>query len=81
MFALSYQKEYMYKRATKTTLPYMNKSVCNSIPIPLPPVEAQKMFGQSIAKSTSIKLSMLASLKKCESAFFSIQDRAFAGQL
>jgi type I restriction enzyme, S subunit len=81
MFALSYQKEYMYKRATKTTLPYMNKSVCNSIPVPLPPVEAQKTFGRLIAQSVAIKLSMRASLTKCESAFSSIQSRAFSGQL
>jgi type I restriction enzyme S subunit len=81
MFALSYQKEYMYKRATKTTLPYMNKSVCNSIPIPLPPVETQKTFGCLIAQSAAIKLSMRASLTKCESAFSSIQSRAFSGHL
>jgi type I restriction enzyme S subunit len=81
MFALSYQKEYMYKRATKTTLPYMNKSVCNSIPIALPPVEQQKKFGRLIVQSTSIKLSMLTNLTKCESAFSSLQSLAFSGQL
>jgi type I restriction enzyme S subunit len=81
MFALSCQKEYMYKRATKTALPYMNKSVCNSIPISLPPIEEQKIFGRLIAQSTSIKSNMLMNLLKYESAFSSLKSRAFSGQL
>lgn len=81
MFALSYQKKYMYKRATKTTLPYMNKSVCNSIPILLPPIEQQNQFGRLIDQSSSLRRSMFSSLAKIDAVFSSLQHRAFSGQL
>lgn len=41
-YALILQKPYMEKIATKTTIPYMNKVNCNSIPIPKPPINEQK---------------------------------------
>lgn len=44
MYALSFQKTYMLKMASSTTVPYMNKTVCNSIPIPVPPLELQNKF-------------------------------------
>ena len=41
MFALSLQKNYMIKMASSTTLPYINKTICNSIPIIPPPLKMQ----------------------------------------
>ncbi|WP_196723316.1 restriction endonuclease subunit S [Providencia rettgeri] len=48
-YFLSSQKPYMYTVASKTTIPYMNKSNCESIPILLPPLPEQ----QKIAKILS----------------------------
>ena len=36
-YALSAQKHYMESVASKTTIPYLNKTNCESIPVPLPP--------------------------------------------
>lgn len=44
MYALSLRKDYMIKMASSTTVPYMNKTVCNSIPIIIPPIEMQEKF-------------------------------------
>lgn len=44
MYALSLRKDYMIKMASSTTVPYMNKTVCNSIPIIIPPKEMQEKF-------------------------------------
>lgn len=59
MYALSLRKDYMIKRASSTTVPYMNKTVCNSIPIILPPKELQEKFSsiyKSIIKQVELKI-------------------------
>jgi type I restriction enzyme S subunit len=49
-FALSVQKRYMERIATKTAVPYLNKDNCNSIPIPLPPLPEQKAIASLLSK-------------------------------
>lgn len=49
LYALSIQKKYIDRIATKTAVPYMNKDNCNSIPLPIPPLPEQ----QKIAKILS----------------------------
>lgn len=44
MHCLSYQRGHMSSRASSTTIPYMNKAVCNGIPVFVPPLEIQKKF-------------------------------------
>jgi type I restriction enzyme, S subunit len=80
MYALSYQKGYMLKMATKTTVPYMNKSVCNSIPIQLPPVEAQKTFRARLDKILSVRQAFTRSSCLLDQLFCSLQNRAFRGE-
>lgn len=41
-YSLSSQKPYMDTVASKTTIPYMNKSNCESIPVLLPPLPEQR---------------------------------------
>jgi type I restriction enzyme S subunit len=41
-YALLYQKPYMEKMATKTSIPYLNKTNCNSTPIPHIDVDLQR---------------------------------------
>ena len=54
MYCLTYQKPYMNMHANFTTVAYMNKTTCNSIPIIVPPLELQQQFAdfvQQIDKS------------------------------
>lgn len=48
-YALSAQKHYMESVASKTTIPYLNKTNCESIPIPLPPLPEQKKIAQILS--------------------------------
>ncbi len=81
MYALSYQVNYMRRMATATTLPYMNKSVCNGIPIQLPPLSAQKIFADRYKALMEVRLTLLKSLGHFDSLFASLQHRAFTGEL
>lgn len=47
-YNLSCRKDYMYKMASSTTVPYMNKTICNNIPIMLPTIELQNQFAEII---------------------------------
>ncbi|SJN08921.1 Type I restriction-modification system, specificity subunit S [Halomonas citrativorans] len=48
-YALSAQKYYMESVASKTTIPYLNKANCESIPVPLPPLPEQKKIAQILS--------------------------------
>ena len=48
-YALYMQVPYMYKMATTTTIPYMNKSSCESIPVLLPPLEEQRKIAEILS--------------------------------
>jgi len=43
------QKPYMERIASKTTIPYMNKSNCESIPVSYPPLPEQKKIAQILS--------------------------------
>jgi type I restriction enzyme, S subunit len=57
-YALSIQTHYMSKVATTTTIPYMNKSSCESIPILLPPLIEQYRIA-SVLVAADIEISIL----------------------
>ena len=44
MYYLGYRKDYMEKQASSTTVLYMNKSICNSIPVIIPDLVLQEQF-------------------------------------
>ncbi|MBU2632865.1 restriction endonuclease subunit S [Patescibacteria group bacterium] len=46
MYSLINQKNYMENLATKTSVPYLNKTNCNSIPIAKPTIEEQRKIAQ-----------------------------------
>jgi len=85
MYALYVKKAYMYQIANITTVAYMNKSKCNSIPIPLPPLPIQQKtvtyldeISQKIEKIKQLQKEKLSSLKALKA---SILDQAFRGAL
>lgn len=81
MFALSLQKGYMYKTASTTTVPYMNKTICNSIPVFQPPLELQTQFAQIVEKTEALKAQYQQSLQELENLYGSLIQKAFKGEL
>ena len=81
MHALIHQVDYMRRMATKTILPYMNKSVCNSIPVQVPPIEVQREFSKQVARINLTKAQSEKLLCGNDELFASLRHRAFSGQL
>ena len=79
MYNLSKQKDFMYKMSSSTTVPYMNKTVCNSIPVICPPMKLQNLFSQKL----EFIRKQLAIIKNnpAESLFNSLIQKAFKGEL
>jgi len=80
-YLLSLNVPYMKKMATETTVLYMNKTVCNSIPIIVPPLELQRKFALVVEQTEQQKSLMQQSLAEMENNFNSIMQRAFRGEL
>lgn len=81
MFNISMQKQYMYKMATSTTVPYMNKTTCNNIPTILPPIELQNKFASIVEKIEAIKEKETQKLNHLETLHVSLMDKAFKGEI
>ncbi len=81
MHCLAFQRAFMYAKASSTTLPYMNKSVCNSIPIFVPPIGLQREFARRVQAVEKLKAAQRASLAELNALFASLQHRAFRGEL
>ena len=58
MYCLTYQKPYMESKANFTTVAYMNKTTCNSIPIIVPPLELQNDFATFVQQIDKSKFEM-----------------------
>ncbi|WP_283591361.1 restriction endonuclease subunit S [Clostridium butanoliproducens] len=81
MYYLGFRKDYMISQASSTTVLYMNKSVCNSIPVYLPPIELQNQFADFVKQVDKLKFEMEKSLKELEDNFNSLMQKAFNGEL
>ncbi|HRI61173.1 MAG TPA: restriction endonuclease subunit S [Saprospiraceae bacterium] len=79
------QKTYCERKSTSTTIAYLNKENCNSIPIPLCPLAEQHLIIQEIESRLSIcdKLeeTITQALQQSEALRQSILKRAFEGRL
>lgn len=72
---LGYQKNWMFRRATQTTLPYMNKSSCNAIPIPLPPLQQQERYSEKIVALKKLYKTCQLSLKGSGNLLKSLENK------
>ncbi len=81
MYSLSWQKKFMYKWASSTTVPYMNKTICNSIPMINPPIHLQNHFAQQIQNIEQQKEKLKAQMQESENLFQSLLQQAFNGGL
>ena len=55
MIYLGYRKDFMNKWASSTTVLYMNKSVCNSIPVIIPPLSLQNEFADFVQQIDKLR--------------------------
>ena len=55
MIYLGYRKDFMNKWASSTTVLYMNKSVCNSIPVIIPPLSLQNEFAAFVQQIDKLR--------------------------
>jgi len=69
----------MVRMASSTTVPYMNKTVCNSIPVILPPTSLQARFEKIVEKVAESKAVMAGA--SSAGLFESISQRSFSGEL
>lgn len=81
MYVLSFQIKFMYKTASTTTVAYMNKTICNSIPAIKPPIELQTRFAKIVEKTETLKAQYQQSLVELENLYGSLSQRAFKGEL
>lgn len=81
MYAISFQNTYMYRNASTTTVPYMNKTVCNRIPMISPPIDLQNQFAAIFKKVEWIKSHYQYSLTELENLYGALSQKAFKGEL
>lgn len=81
MYELMHQKPYMMKMATSTTVAYMNKTVCNSIPIRIPPLYLQNEFCNFVSQADKQKKLLQQSLFQLERNYNSLMQKCFRGEL
>ena len=83
-YAIRTQTTYMEKIATATTISYLNKENCNSVPIPLPPLAEQRRIVAEVERRLSVAAqveSMLAaSVARAGRLRQSVLKSAFEGR-
>ena len=84
-YAVLYQKNYLLKESTSTTIAYLNKTKCNSVPIPYCSLPEQFQIVQEIESRLfvcdKVEESIKESLDKAEALRQSILKKAFEGKL
>ena len=84
-YCIQFHKNYFEKKSTSTTIQYLNKSNCNSMPFLFCPIEEQTLIVSEIESRLSvcdkIEESITTSLKQAESLRQSILKKAFEGKL
>ena len=84
-YALKNMRNWMEQHATSTTVAYLNKTNCNSIPIPVCDINEQQQIVAEIESRLSVcdKLeeTIAQSLLQAEALRQSILKQAFAGKL
>ncbi len=84
-YAIKDQVEYMESISTSTTIAYLNKSNCNSVPVALAPTEEQDEIVRVIDESFDVMESISAWRASMESSLTqldqSVLSKAFRGKL
>ena len=84
-YSIRTQEQYLNKISTSTTIAYLNKKKCNSVPVPLPPTLEQHCIVIEIECYLSITDEVLVQIEdtivRAERLRQSILKRAFEGKL
>jgi type I restriction enzyme, S subunit len=80
-FYLKLRMDYFQKMATKTTVNYLNKTKCNSIPVLLPPLALQEQFAHIVESIESLREKQKDSGKEIGELLEGLMQRAFSGEL
>jgi type I restriction enzyme, S subunit len=84
-YCIQFNKHYFESKSTSTTIQYLNKTNCNSMPFPHPPIQEQHLIVSAIESRLSVadKLeeSITNSLQQAEALRQSILKKAFEGKL
>ncbi len=84
-YCIQYSKNFFEKKSTSTTIQYLNKENCNSMPLPLYSIEEQqKIVDELESKLTvcdKIEETITNSLQQAEMLKQSILKKAFEGKL
>jgi type I restriction enzyme S subunit len=84
-YAIKTQVPYMESIATATTIHYLNKDNCNSVPIAVPTAEEQNAIVDEIERAFSvahnIEVAVETNLKRADRLRQSILKEAFSGRL
>lgn len=84
MHHIRYLKDYMLEISTATTIAYLNKEACNSLPIALPPIEEQQEIVRildNLLENEQKAKELCNVIDKIELMKKSILARAFRGEL
>lgn len=74
-------RHYLENVAQGVTMANLNKTIVGGLPIAVPPMVKQQAFVSHLNSTQAIKNRILASLSGFNALFFSLQDRAFKGEL
>ena len=84
-YCIRANKRFYEARSTSTTINYLNKSACNSLPIPLPSLEEQteivRRVDQLFAHADRIEQQVNSALARVNNLTQSILAKAFRGEL
>ena len=83
--AIKTQIPYMERLATATTIAYLNKDNCNSVPVPLPPLPEQHRIVAEVERRLSVvaalEATVAANLARAGRLRQAVLKRAFEGRL
>lgn len=84
-YCIQYNKNFFEKRSTSTTIQYLNKENCNSMPLPLCSFEEQQLIVDELESKLTvcdkIEETISQSLQQAETLKQSILKKAFSGEL
>lgn len=84
-YCIQYNKSYFEKKSTSTTIQYLNKENCNSMPLPLCSIKEQELIVSELESKLTvcdkIEETISQSLQQAETLRQSILKKAFEGRL
>jgi type I restriction enzyme S subunit len=80
-FYLKLRMDYFQKMATKTTVNYLNKTKCNSIPVLLPPLALQQQFAHIVECVEALRERQKDSGEEIGGLLEGLMEKAFSGKI